>query len=69
MAQAVNFDVQDVIGQLQQRCKALFGELYEFQDYLKQQEKENLIELRAFQMGLELEMKFIDRVRNHLFDY
>jgi hypothetical protein len=47
---------------MQQRCRKLLDELEEFQAYLRQQNKENSVELRTFKGGLQAEMKLLDKV-------
>jgi hypothetical protein len=47
---------------MQQRCRILLEEVEQFQSHLKQQRRENQVELRTFKSSLQAEMKLLDKV-------
>jgi hypothetical protein len=47
---------------LRQRCQLLLDELEQLQLYLKQQKKENSVELKSFKNLVQAEVKLLDRV-------
>jgi hypothetical protein len=55
-------EVSRFAADMQQRCRLFLDELEQFQAYLKDQRKENQVELRTFKAGLQSEMNTHVRV-------
>jgi len=55
-------EVVKLAADMQQRCRLFLDELEQFQAYLKDQKKENQVELRTFKAGLQSEMRTIEKV-------
>lgn len=50
---------------MQKRCRLMLEEVEEFQAYLKEQKRPNVVELRIFKNNLQAELKILDKVHGH----
>jgi hypothetical protein len=57
-----SIEVKRLAADMQQRCRLFLDELEQFQAYLKDQRKEEPVDLRIFRSGLQSEMKMLDKV-------
>ena len=55
-------EVSELAADMQKRCRLFLDELEQFQTYLKDQKRENQVELRTFKSGLQTELRTIDKV-------
>jgi len=55
-------DVAGLAADMQKRCRLFLDELEQFQTYLKDQKRENQVELRIFKSALQTELRTIDKV-------
>ena len=54
--------VAGLAADMQKRCRLFLDELEQFQAYLKDQKRENQVELRTFKSALQTELRTIDKV-------